>query len=83
MIFFSRKPEVAVLEYKTQQYKLLPQLAAAYSAMFAVNAMEKKYRSFVEKMRTGDISELPEVWAVYFKVILKDRKAYPIECSET
>jgi len=52
---------VAVLDYSTQQYKLLPQVAALYSALFAVNAMEKKYRSFLEKMRTGDISELPEV----------------------
>ena len=61
-------PEVAVMEYTTQQYKLLPQVAALYSNLFAVDALEKKYRKFLEKMETGDISELPEVRTKLFEL---------------
>ena len=57
----SRKPEVAILDYVTQQHKLLPQVATLYSLLFAVDALETKYKKYLEKMRTGDISELPEV----------------------
>jgi len=58
------KPEVAILDYTTQQYKLLPQVAVLYSVLFAVNAMEKKYESFLEKVETGDISGLSELHAL-------------------
>lgn len=55
------QPEVKVMEYQTQQYKLLPQVAAAYALTLAGRAMLELYFQVdgeVEAGREGALAEL-------------------------
>lgn len=50
--------EVPVLDYQTQQYRLLPLLATAYAFHFTGNYMVSMYNKMQEKIKTGDMSML-------------------------
>ncbi|XP_076826060.1 peroxisomal acyl-coenzyme A oxidase 2-like [Clavelina lepadiformis] len=58
------KDEVPVLNYVSQQHKLLPQVATAYVANFASKQLIKMYVIFLKKVDSGDIEQLPELHAL-------------------
>ncbi len=56
-----REPEPQILDYQTQQYKLLPVLAMAYAFTFVGQYMRNTYHRISGDISEGDFSELPEV----------------------
>lgn len=56
-----REPEPQILDYQTQQYKLLPLLAKAYAFTFVGQYMRETYHRISGDINEGDFSELPEV----------------------
>ncbi|XP_078619508.1 peroxisomal acyl-coenzyme A oxidase 1-like [Branchiostoma floridae x Branchiostoma japonicum] len=58
------EPEPQILEYQTQQYKLFPQLAAAYAFWFAAWFMTQQHGSITGNMEKGDMSGLAELHAL-------------------
>lgn len=55
------EPEPQILEYKTQQYKLFPQLASAYAFWFAGLKMRETYFMLNYEIQQGNTESLPEV----------------------
>ncbi|XP_078699304.1 peroxisomal acyl-coenzyme A oxidase 1-like [Branchiostoma floridae x Branchiostoma belcheri] len=58
------EPEPQILDYQTQQYKLFPQLAAAYAFWFAACFMTQQHASITGSMEKGDMSGLAELHAL-------------------
>ena len=50
-----------MLDYQTQQFKLLPLLASAYAQCFAGHFMTKMYFEVMEAIAEGNLDSLPEV----------------------
>ena len=50
-----------MLDYQTQQFKLLPLLASAYAQCFAGHFMNKMYFEVMEAIAEGNLDSLPEV----------------------
>ena len=61
LIFTCSEPEPQIIDYKTQQYKLLPGLAMAYALKFAFDHVWSLFQETQKKIATGDLSMLPEV----------------------
>ncbi|XP_019628558.1 PREDICTED: peroxisomal acyl-coenzyme A oxidase 1-like [Branchiostoma belcheri] len=57
-------PEPQVLDYVTQQYKLFPNLAAAYAFWLTGQTMMSVYNKSSSQIEKGDISVLPELHAL-------------------
>ncbi|KAM8878434.1 peroxisomal acyl-coenzyme A oxidase 1 isoform 1-T1 [Spinachia spinachia] len=57
-------PEPQILDYQTQQYKLLPLLATAYAFTFVGQYMRQTYHRINGAINEGDFSELPELHAL-------------------
>ncbi|XP_037326729.2 peroxisomal acyl-coenzyme A oxidase 1 isoform X1 [Pungitius pungitius] len=57
-------PEPQILDYQTQQYKLLPLLAMAYAFTFVGQYMRQTYHRISGDITEGDFSELPELHAL-------------------
>ena len=63
-LFFSlnsSEPETQIMDYKTQQYKLLPGLAMAYATKFTFDHVWRLFQETQKKIAAGDLSMLPEV----------------------
>ena len=58
---YNREPETQIIDYKTQQYKLLPGLAMAYASKFAFDHVWRSFQERQKKIAAGDLSILPEV----------------------
>ena len=58
---YNREPETQIIDYKTQQYKLLPGLAMAYASKFAFDHVWTSFQERQKKIAAGDLSILPEV----------------------
>ncbi|XP_062520346.1 peroxisomal acyl-coenzyme A oxidase 1-like isoform X2 [Corticium candelabrum] len=56
-------PEMQLLDYQVQQYRLLSLLSAAYCFAMLSNYMLDSYQKAVDKMGKGDFSALPELHA--------------------
>ena len=57
------------MDYQTQQYKLLPQLASAYAFYFAGLKMRETYFTLNYEIQQGNTECLPEVWTlIFFKI---------------
>ncbi|KAK7092005.1 hypothetical protein V1264_009616 [Littorina saxatilis] len=56
--------EVQVLDFQTQQYRLFPQLAAAYATTFASTTISAFYRTVSPHIERGDLQELPMLHAL-------------------
>ncbi|GMR33208.1 hypothetical protein PMAYCL1PPCAC_03403, partial [Pristionchus mayeri] len=56
--------EVQVIDYRTQQFRLLPQLARAFAFLFAAYEIKTLYMSVTEQIGTGNVDLLPELHAV-------------------
>ena len=55
------EPEVAILDYQSQQQKLMPMLASCYAFYFATEFLVKQYR---EMKRTHDVQLVGDVHAL-------------------
>ncbi|XP_062304342.1 peroxisomal acyl-coenzyme A oxidase 1 isoform X2 [Osmerus eperlanus] len=58
------EPEPQILDYQTQQHKLLPLLATAYAFHFVGQYMNQTYHRITGDISHGDFSELPELHAL-------------------
>ncbi|XP_035258792.1 peroxisomal acyl-coenzyme A oxidase 1 isoform X1 [Anguilla anguilla] len=58
------EPEPQILDYQTQQHKLLPLLATAYAFHFVGQYMNRTYHRITSDISQGDFSELPELHAL-------------------
>lgn len=61
VFLFLREPEPQILDYQTQQYKLIPLLATAYAFTFVGQYMRETYHRISGDINEGDFSEMPEV----------------------
>ncbi len=57
----ARAPEPLILEYQTQQHKLLPLVGAAYAYHFTGQRIRADYLRIIEDIQRGDVDALPEV----------------------
>ena len=55
------EPEAQIIEYKTQQYKLLPGLAMAYATKLTFDRVWRSFEEMQKRVAAGDFSMLPEV----------------------
>lgn len=49
------------MEYRTQQHKLLPNIAAVYCFRFAATWLWNMYNNVTAELEGGDLERLPEV----------------------
>ena len=54
-------PETQVLNYQTQQYKILPLIATAYAVVLTGQYMMKMFLQTQSKIAEGNFESLPEV----------------------
>ena len=60
-IAFLSEREPQILDYKTQQYKVLPPMAASYAFRFAASRVWKMFVGQSQEMASGDYSSIQEV----------------------
>lgn len=53
---FFRKGEVKILDYTTQQYRILPQLARAFCFVLAGEYIRNLYFKNMAQVNSGDVS---------------------------
>ena len=66
--FWNSAPEPQILDYQTQQHKLLPLLATTYAFHFIGNYVSKMYQNISESVDAGNYSQLNEVNTAHFPV---------------
>lgn len=54
-------PEIAVMDYVTQQHKVLPQVAKHYAMLFTANQLLSFYSDALIDFEAGDLSKLPQL----------------------
>lgn len=59
----SSEAETQVLDYQTQQFKLLPLLATSYAMSLVGQTLSKMYTQFREEAAKGRFDSLPEASA--------------------
>ena len=57
----SSEPETQVMDYQTQQYKLLPLIAATYAFLFAGDYMVQVYNETWSEISKGNFDSMAEV----------------------
>ncbi|CAL4111558.1 unnamed protein product, partial [Meganyctiphanes norvegica] len=57
-------PEVKIMEYQTQQFKILPQIATVFAQWFAAHAVRQTYATVQDEIDQGNLNLLPELHAV-------------------
>ncbi|XP_045124550.1 peroxisomal acyl-coenzyme A oxidase 1-like [Portunus trituberculatus] len=55
------KPEPQILEYQTQQYKLLPHLASVFAILFSASSVIRMQRQVAADISKGNVEFLPEL----------------------
>ncbi|CAL4088851.1 unnamed protein product [Meganyctiphanes norvegica] len=60
----SRESEPQILEYQTQQYKVLPQIATVFALMFSANTVRNTYYTVQDNLKDGNLNLLPELHAL-------------------
>ncbi|XP_068940340.1 peroxisomal acyl-coenzyme A oxidase 2 [Petaurus breviceps papuanus] len=58
------EPEVKILDYQTQQEKLLPQLARAYAFHFIDKSIKEFFQKSYQEILNGNAASLPELHAL-------------------
>ena len=71
----NRAGEVKILDFQSQQLKILPNMANAYAFVFTGQEMMRTYFTSLSEMNDGNFSSLPEV------AILNDILSMTIEYS--
>ena len=81
IFYVNSDSELQVIDYKTQQYKLLPGLAMAYATRFAFDHVWSLYHETQKQIRAGNLSMLPQVKAIFFalKLIVERFKDQPFD----
>lgn len=74
-------PETQILDYVTQQYKLLPEIANSYALIIAAKYMMKMYMSSRKEISAGNITSLPVLHATSagLKALSTDMAGHSIE----
>ncbi|XP_044307997.1 peroxisomal acyl-coenzyme A oxidase 2 isoform X2 [Varanus komodoensis] len=74
-------PEAKILDYQTQQQKLLPQLATAYAFHFVCDYMQDVFNQGYADTKEGKFDLLPELHALAsgIKVIMTDYSSAGVE----
>ncbi|UIZ21673.1 hypothetical protein KXD40_001308 [Peronospora effusa] len=77
------KEELSVLDYQTQQYRLLPLLAAAYAIVLTGNRVDQFAATLSEQMKRGDVHLLTagHVMSCGLKVFTTDLATAGIETA--
>ncbi|GMR51611.1 hypothetical protein PMAYCL1PPCAC_21806 [Pristionchus mayeri] len=57
-------PEVQVIDYQTQQYRLFPQIARAYACLLSGSEVEDLYKKTVQGLNRGEADLLPDLHAL-------------------
>ncbi|XP_029040875.1 probable peroxisomal acyl-coenzyme A oxidase 1 [Osmia bicornis bicornis] len=60
----SEKPEVQILDYVTQQYKIFPNMAACFAFRMAAEWIWNMYNTVTAELDQGDLDKLPELHAL-------------------
>ncbi|XP_012257945.2 probable peroxisomal acyl-coenzyme A oxidase 1 [Athalia rosae] len=60
----SDKPEVQIMDYVTQQYKLFPHLAACFAIGMAADWIWEMYNNVTAELDQGELERLPELHAL-------------------
>lgn len=55
------EPEVQILDYQAQQYKLLPMVAFSHACKATFIALMDTYKTATQDLEKGDLATLPEV----------------------
>lgn len=55
------KPEPQILEYQTQQYKLLPHIASVFAILFSASSVLRMQRNVAASISKGNVELLPEL----------------------
>lgn len=81
IFYVNSDSELQVIDYKTQQYKLIPGLAMAYATRFAFDHVWSLYHETQKQIRAGNLSMLPQVKAIFFalKLIVERFKDQPFD----
>lgn len=58
------EPEPQILDYQTQQYKLIPQIATVFALLFAARNIGNTYKEVTQNISEGKLNLLPELHAV-------------------
>ncbi|XP_068216006.1 peroxisomal acyl-coenzyme A oxidase 1-like [Palaemon carinicauda] len=58
------EPEPQILDYETQQYKILPQIASVFALLFSSRSVTDVFYAVSARMEEGDMSLLPELHAL-------------------
>ena len=59
--FCFSEPEVQIIDFVTQQYKLFPPLAFVLAVCYASRALEKEYLEVAKSIEKGNVDTLPMV----------------------
>ncbi|CAK9795593.1 Probable peroxisomal acyl-coenzyme A oxidase 1 [Anthophora plagiata] len=60
----SEKPEVQIIDYVTQQYKIFPHLAACFAFKMTANCIWDMYNTITAELDQGNMEKLPELHAL-------------------
>lgn len=58
------EPEPQILDYQTQQYKLLPHIANVFAITFSANVLFSNYNNMEQYIQEGNFDLLPELHAI-------------------
>ena len=74
-----------VLDFQTQQQRLLPQLAAAYATSIASKAVLSVYSSVAADMNKGDLQHLPLVTELFYSGVKSPWKmsSSALDCTQS
>jgi acyl-CoA oxidase len=61
-----REPEPQILDYRTQQHKLFPFLAASFAYGFVGKWLSNMHNEVISELEGGDLERLPEVRLLSF-----------------
>lgn len=60
-------PEPQILDYQTQQYKLLPEIAKVFALLFSARRVGDTFIEANQNMSKGNLALLPEVSKLFAK----------------
>ncbi|XP_076061823.1 acyl-CoA oxidase 1 [Oratosquilla oratoria] len=58
------EPEPQIIDYQTQQYKVIPQIATVFGLHFSAQAVWNTYNDVTADVQQGDLEQLPELHAL-------------------
>ena len=65
-VVYYRSPEVQVMDYQTQQFKLLPLIASSYALILTGQYMLRIHMQSRAEIADGNLESLPEVHCMWY-----------------